>query len=392
MNFAIVLNKTLAIRNANYFFSALKLILFARRKKLEITLFTIEAHIFGHLMLEHAELVSRVSKSSSENKRYWSTFYGTPCNELLVRMLRKDLLQRGVLVIDNYEILRLVLRIDQFVANRFNRPRRVFQSKDVNLSHKRATELSATITIPSVQRAEVDSFISNGKLSISVMNRTSKYKKIGEEGRIYSHRNFEFEVFYPTIRRMKNDVIFFRLGTHNKDESRVLGEDLTNLIEFGQRLSIDPSLDLAIMSNVQGFFGADTGPAWLFLLRRIPVALVNEIPLYQPAPTDFLKLMVLPKLLWSTEDKRLLSIGEMLDIDPPKMQFTEDFRKAGLEVIDNTADEVAEFFEEWKSIVIDKAGLYDIEFMDWIRARYGVQNLASISMTFIHSRKKDLRV
>jgi hypothetical protein len=82
----------------------------------------------------------------------------------------------------------------------------------------------------------------------------------------------------------------------------------------------------------------------------------------------------------------------MLDIDPPKMQFTEDFRKAGLEVIDNTADEVAEFFEEWKSIVIDKAGLYDIEFMDWIRARYGVQNLASISMTFIHSRKKDLRV
>lgn len=211
-------------------------------------------------------------------------FYGTPCNELLVRMLRRDLLQRGVLVIDNYEILRLVLRIDQFVANRFNRPRRVFQSKDVNLSHKRATELSATITIPSVQRAEVDSFISNGKLSISVMNRTSKYKKIGEEGRIYSHRNFEFEVFYPTIRRMKNDVIFFRLGTHNKDESRVLGEDLTNLIEFGQRLSIDPSLDLAIMSNVQGFLGQtlDLLGSFFYVEYRLPWSMkflfTNRLP------------------------------------------------------------------------------------------------------------------
>ena len=74
---------------------------------------------------------------------------------------------------------------------------------------------------------------------------------------------------------------------------------------------------------------------------RRPLALANFIPLeyaYSWGPDD----IFIPKTLWLRSEQRFMTFPEIIESGVGRrFHATEDYEKAGIEVIENTADEIA---------------------------------------------------
>jgi putative glycosyltransferase (TIGR04372 family) len=168
----------------------------------------------------------------------------------------------------------------------------------------------------------------------------------------------------------------------HEEESENGNDD--RFIDARNLISNNELLDFAIQKRGLGYFGADSGPAWLFLLEKKPVGLVNMIPLNHDSPIDPQRLLVLPKRLYSQDEKRELTIDELIDPRIALMRSSEQYRKAHIEPIDNTIEELSEFLEEWYSISFDgQFEKYDSDRMKFLRERLNVPHLPSIAMSFL---------
>jgi putative glycosyltransferase (TIGR04372 family) len=282
--------------------------------------------------------------------------------------------------------------MDHSYAYRLGKTRKIQKSSDFELTHKRASELAEFTHFPKVESDELKTSWSDSKFTIAIMNRSANYFKANEKSEIYTYRNFEFENFHQTIKSNK-DINFVRLGVHSTSQKiSHFSQGESNLIEYGELLRVNPRIDFAIMTKVDAYFGADTGPLWFFLLRSIPTAVVNEIPIMQEASNNPYETLVIPKLLWDMSEKRLLTLHEMVSPLIANLRFTKDYQSHRLEAIDNSEEEIAMFFQEWRTICIDRFEEYDEERMNWIRNKVKFNNLPSIGMKFLERYQNELRI
>lgn len=361
----------------------------SRFRRRETTLYFLESHIFGHLVLEFAEVLYQ---SNERSKNVYVCFIKPVCNKKLVRILKKNLRENRCSVTNNYKALRFALRMDQALALRLNIECKLIKAPDFDLSHKRASELSTMVKFPILKSQKVGELRQSDTLGVAILNRSHEYKKYKEDSSIYTFRNFTFQSFNRTIEE-NNDVQFFRLGKYINDfESIQKFNKYSNLTQFDSERLLDEETDLSLMTNLDGYFGADTGPLWLFLLRSVPVAVVNEIPLMQKASTWPHEFLVIPKLLWHRSEKRFLTLNEMTSPFIAGLRFSDDYVSSGLEVIDNSEDEIAEFFNEWRSISFELSLEYDYERMNWIRKETHSPRLPSISTKFLTRYSGDLQI
>lgn len=352
-------------------------------------IYFLESHIFGHLVLEYAEVLSQLNKTPM---RILVCFIKPVCNGRLEKILKQNLRKNSCYLANNYDALRFALRIDQALELRFHKKRKFIKAADFDLSHQRASELSEMIELPLIDSRKASALLERDTLSVAILNRSAEYKKYREESSIYLFRNFDFQSFNRTIEE-NDEVHFFRLGQYQKDLDSIQKlSKYRNLTQFSENLELDEQTDLALMRNLDGYFGADTGPLWFFLLRSVPVAVVNEIPLMQRATTLPHKFIVIPKLIWDTKEKKLLTLSQMTSPFVANLRFTNDYVSNGLEVVDNSEDQIAEFFSEWRSLSFHSTSVYDNERMDWIRSKTKCSNLPSISETFLRSYAKQLEI
>lgn len=116
------------------------------------------------------------------------------------------------------------------------------------------------------------------------------------------------------------------------------------IIDYATRYRSD---FMDIFLNAKGYFAIyDTvGLNAIPKIFRRPVAYVNIVPL-EHAPSWLPDDLFIPKLLRKRDEHRFLSFREMLDITAGRFPTSEDYEKLGIEVVENTPEEITDLAVE----------------------------------------------
>ena len=119
-----------------------------------------------------------------------------------------------------------------------------------------------------------------------------------------------------------------------------LGVDNPKVIDYATKYRTE-FLDIYLCAKchffINGMSGLDSVPDILF---RRPMVQVNFIPL-QVIRAGSATTLFIPKKLWSTHEHRLLSFREILESEAGRFVLTEQYKKAGIEPIENTPEEIS---------------------------------------------------
>lgn len=117
--------------------------------------------------------------------------------------------------------------------------------------------------------------------------------------------------------------------------------DTTNpmIVDYSTKHRTD-FLDIYLGAKCQFYIGDPDGYMFVPVLFRRPSVHVNIIPLDRLHSWNPNYLLI-PKKLWLRNEHRLMTFGEHLDSTGQTAGRTEDYERLGIEVIDNTPEEIA---------------------------------------------------
>jgi putative glycosyltransferase (TIGR04372 family) len=98
-------------------------------------------------------------------------------------------------------------------------------------------------------------------------------------------------------------------------------------------------MDIFLGAKCYFFLGSTAGIYAISEIFRRPIAWVNHIPL-EHAPTWGKNNLFIPKKLWLREEHRFLTFREILDSGVGRFIENEQYEKYGIEVIENTPEEI----------------------------------------------------
>lgn len=197
---------------------------------------------------------------------------------------------------------------------------------------------------------------------ISFIGRDSAYLKDrypDTEWSYHDYRDMDIQHFVPAVEELTRRGYFaIRMG-HTVHKPFVI--DNQKVIDYATNYRTD-FLDIYLCAKchffINGMSGLDSVPDMVF---RKPMVQINFIPLqviraWSPAA------LLLPKKLWSIREQRLLSFHEILKSEAGRFTVAEQYKKAGIEPIENTPEEIAEVVAEmddrlkgvWKTSDVDE--------------------------------------
>jgi putative glycosyltransferase (TIGR04372 family) len=343
----------------------------------------IETNIFGHAVLESVLLRKYVSVHPEKRVRFITHRHSA--NYSLTNSIRKTLKADGVK--ESY-FGRLAMHAQEILKNRMNVPPKIkiiaFQE---DLTHLTASNQDSNL-LPefSITILPNNEALTQSKRNILLMNRSSAYVKHNESVELHSYRNFSFESIDRSVPKNFFSFNFIRIGKFDQNTTSNV-----RIFDVRREIESNPALDMSIQAHSYAYFGADSGPAWYALCAHKPVAFTNMIPLNQVSPTDCRKLVVIPKLLYSLDLGRVLTLSEMLSAEISLLRSSEQYKNSNLVPIENSHEDVEKFMTSWLNM-LDNSGeaLVDEEFMNALRRKHDVPFLPSISANFIRDHSEIL--
>jgi len=103
-------------------------------------------------------------------------------------------------------------------------------------------------------------------------------------------------------------------------------------------------MDIYLSANCKFFLGTNAGPNCVARAFNIPVAAVNWIPIIVRLPCKH--DLFIPKKLWSIGRKCFLTFREIITSGMDSWGQSEEYARAGIEVVENTADEILALAKE----------------------------------------------
>ena len=186
------------------------------------------------------------------------------------------------------------------------------------------------------------------KKFILMINRSQRYLKEVYDFKInfdyHSYRNNHISSFIPAAEMItKNGYTVVRAG--HLVEDAIVTEN-KNIIDYYNKGYRTDFLDVYLASKCEYIFGSDTGycslPGWNF---RKPILYVNFSQLEYIEPWMDTWLMIFKKY-WSIKEKRFLKIDEILKSGYGRFHRSEEFKKADIELINNTEEEIVDINQE----------------------------------------------
>ena len=154
----------------------------------------------------------------------------------------------------------------------------------------------------------------------------------------HDYRNVDIRNMIPAVEALtRRGYVAVRMGAIVKDplpvtHPRIIDYSLKGRSEF---------LDLFLSAHCRFFLGDPSGIMALPMVFRRPWVMVNEIPLaylHSWGPHD----LTIPKKLWLRKERRFMTFREILESGVGRLfQRTEQYERAGIDVIDNTPEEIA---------------------------------------------------
>jgi putative glycosyltransferase (TIGR04372 family) len=169
--------------------------------------------------------------------------------------------------------------------------------------------------------------------------------------------------------------------------------DNPRIIDYAAKGGVDIDfLDVYLSAHCRFFIAGPDGLADMPKIFRRPVVWVDFIPLRFVSVT-LRNHLVIPKKLWRPKENRFVSFGEMFDTEVAEYCKTEDYEKAGLEIIDNSAEEIMDVSMEmderlngtWVETEEDKA--LQQRFRSIVQRSTGVKCFGSIGANFLRQHR-----
>jgi len=158
----------------------------------------------------------------------------------------------------------------------------------------------------------------------------------------HNYRDMDINNFVPTVRELTQRGYFaIRMGS--VVQKPMLINDY-RYVDYATKYRTD-SLDIYLSAKcrffVSGMSGLDSLPMTSF---RRPVVRINQIPLLLCRRGCDHEIINIPKKLWLVKERRFMSFREIFAADI--MLQTERYKQAGIELIENTPEEITEVVTE----------------------------------------------
>lgn len=161
-----------------------------------------------------------------------------------------------------------------------------------------------------------------------------------KEWAYHDYRDCAIENYLPAVRRLAEQGVFaLRMGSVAE---KPLGAEPPGVIDYVTRFRSDFA-DIYLLAHCKFMLASTSGVCVLPPIFNIPVALANFTPLGYAAWSAH--DLFIPKTYRDT-DGRTLSYREIMNRGASMWLKGEQFAQAGIEVVENTADEITELAEE----------------------------------------------
>ena len=158
----------------------------------------------------------------------------------------------------------------------------------------------------------------------------------------HNYRDCDIHNYLPAVKYLASLGIFIiRMGyiveqTLENDEPRIIDYATRYRTDFG---------DIYLSAKCKFFLASDGGLSSVPWIFNVPVAYSNAVP--AGGAVGWRKPDVfIPKKLWLREKKRFLTFREILSLGADKWGRSHLYEQAGIEVIENTPDEILGLVKE----------------------------------------------
>jgi len=103
-------------------------------------------------------------------------------------------------------------------------------------------------------------------------------------------------------------------------------------------------MDIYLLAHCKFLIGNTSGICWITLCFNVPAALPNWVALECPALRK--DHIFIPKKLWSADKQKFLGYKEILDSGVGFYLTSQEYEKAGIKIINSSADEILELTKE----------------------------------------------
>lgn len=117
----------------------------------------------------------------------------------------------------------------------------------------------------------------------------------------------------------------------------------SKVINYAQEFQSDFA-DVYLLANCKFLLACNSGPYSVSLAFGVPIILANLVPMEQIANGK--NNLFAPKKVWNVNEKRFLSFREMIERGIDSWQQNWRYTEAGLEVIENTSEEILALAKE----------------------------------------------
>ena len=154
------------------------------------------------------------------------------------------------------------------------------------------------------------------------------------------YRNADINNYIPAVERIVSKGYYaLRMG---RFVSKKIETDNPKIIDYADKGGTD-LLDMYLSAHCRFFISGSDGLAEFPIMFRRPVIWIDFMPFTLSALCLILSgQLFIPKKLWSQKEKRMLTFDELLNTKVAQYTRTDQFQKAGIEVINNTAEEIVD--------------------------------------------------
>lgn len=175
---------------------------------------------------------------------------------------------------------------------------------------------------------------------VCVHSRDGGYSPSDEH--LHSFRNSRFEDYLMAIEYIISlGGICIMMG----DPTMRPAPKMQGLIDYAHHPMRSEWLDLYIAANCRFFLGNTSGAFYMSSVFGVPAACANMAPLSTVFPCGQ-KDIGIPKLYREASSGRLLSFKEILDSPAANFRFSSQFEAAGIELVNNTPEEIRDLVIE----------------------------------------------
>ncbi len=206
--------------------------------------------------------------------------------------------------------------------------------------HLHFTEEEATIGKKYLQRIGMkpgDRFICFFSRDSRYLDEACAYRS-REKWAYHDFRNAHIDTHVPAAETLADSRGYyaFRMGHLVEKE---IHSDNPKIIDYASNGDRTELLDLYLCANCYLFLqSGGSGIASVARVFQRPIVAVNQIPLQWCHGNPV--TVFIPKKLWLKEERRFLTFREILESGAGLYMKTEDYERAGIECVENTAEEI----------------------------------------------------